>query len=442
MTPLPRPTTHRYLRILKLALCPIAYFEDYYAQLGDIFAVGNEDNPFIYLSNPQAIQTVFSSDRFALTSSLGRGFMETLLGANSVLFLTGSAHQRQRKLLLPPFLGERLRTYSQIITDIAQDTSNRLPLKQPFRLREVMQNITLNVILQVVFGLHQGDRYEQLNRLIAQLLSSLSSPLSALVIFFPILQKNWGKWSAWGRFTLLKAEIDRLLYEEIAERRDRGIAGTDILSLLMMARDENDRPLSDIELRDELMTLLIAGHETTASALSWAFYAIHCQPDLESKLRFELANLGDSPTPDAIAALPYLTATCQETLRRYPIAPTTTPRIATETSELKGYTIPRGAIIAPCIYLVHHCPDIYPEPYQFQPERFLNRQFSPFKYFPFGGGDRRCIGMGLAMLEMKLVLATFLRAHHFQNISNRPIQPVRRGLTLAPPASLSLVALD
>lgn len=310
MTPLPRPTTNRYLRIFKLALRPIAYFEDYRAQFGDYFAVGSETTPFVYLSNPQAIQTAFTSDRFALTSSIGRGFMETLLGSTSVLFLTGTAHQRQRKLLLPPFHGERLRTYSQTIIDIAQQASDRLPLRQPFHLREVMQEITLKVILQVVFGLHQGDRYEQLRRLISQLLGSLSSPLSALVIFFPVLQKSWGKWSAWGRFIALKSQIDHLLYAEIGERRDRGIPGTDILSLLMAAKDENDLPLSDRELRDELMTLLIAGHETTASALSWVFYAIHAQPDLESKLRFELDNLGENPSPEAIAALPYLTATC------------------------------------------------------------------------------------------------------------------------------------
>ncbi|MDY7016170.1 MAG: cytochrome P450, partial [Cyanobacteriota bacterium] len=310
-----------------------------------------------------------------------------------------------------------------------------------FNVRAAMQEITLRVILQAVFGLQAGERYDRLRYLISSMLDSVTSPLSSSFIFFPSLQKDWGTWSPWGRFLQRKQEVDELLYAEIRERRSQAREGDDILSLLLSARDEAGEGMSDRELRDELITLLFAGHETTASALSWALYWIHALPDVEEKLRSQLSDVGDGDDPTAVTRLPYLTALCQETLRIYPIAPVAFIRRLNVPLELMNHHLEPGTILVPCIYLVHQREDVYPQPREFKPERFLERQFSPYEYFPFGGGSRRCLGMALAMMEMKLVLATILGQFQLRLTRSRPVKPVRRGLTLAPPRSLEMVAI-
>lgn len=436
----PYPSTPKFLRRMKLIFRPLEYLEDYGREYGDFFAVGSRDTPFVYVNHPQAVQTIFSVDSELCSTAQRRGFINLLLGDNSILCLDGASHQQQRKLLMPPFHGDRLKTYGQLICQITQETISSWQVGKSFGVRSAMQEITLKVILQAVFGLQGGERCDRLKQLLASLLDSLGSPLTSSFIFLRSLQKDWGKWSPWGRFLYQKAEIDRLLYQEIQERREKNqFDGEDILTLLMLARDENDRPMSDRELRDELMTLLLAGHETTASALTWALYWVHYLPEVEAKLRSELSNAEKSLTPNEIARLPYLNAVCQESLRIYPIASTTFPRILKAPLDLMEYHFPVGTILAPCIYLIHHREDIYPEPDRFKPERFLARQFSPYEYFPFGGGTRRCIGMALAMLEMKLVLATVLSHCQLVLSDRRPLKPVRRALAMAPPSSFRIV---
>ncbi|GAB1544985.1 hypothetical protein NUACC21_76610 [Scytonema sp. NUACC21] len=194
------------------------------------------------------------------------------------------------------------------------------------------------------------------------------------------------------------------------------------------------------ELRDELMTLLVAGHETTASALTWAFYWLSRLPEVRDKVLEELDTLGDDPDPSTISKLPYLTATCQETLRIYPVAITASPRIVRSPIEIMGYNLPVGTIVFPSVYLAHHREEVYPQPKQFKPERFLERQFSPYEYLPFGGGTHRCIGMAFALYEMKLVLATILSSFQLSAANKRPTRPVRRGLTLVPSEGMQMVA--
>jgi cytochrome P450 len=342
---------------------------------------------------------------------------------------------------MPPFHGDRLRTYSQLICDVTQQVCSQLPQNQPFRLRPPLQEITLRVILKAVFGLNEGERYERLRHLLSALLETFGSPLSATLIFFPQLQRDWGEWSPWGRFLRLKQQVDDLIYQEIQDRQQQEDSfRDDILTLLMTAQDEAGQPMSNVELHDELMTLLVAGHETTASALCWALYWIHYLPEVEDKLRQDLKELGDSVQPEEIAKLPYLTAVCQETLRIYPITLMTGIRLLKSNFELMGHTLPPNTAIFPSIYLVHQRPETYPEPKKFKPERFLERQFSPYEYLPFGGGHRRCIGSAMALLEMKLVLATLLLNNSFKLPHRRALKPVRRGLTMAPPAHLSLIS--
>lgn len=439
MTFPPRPTESQLLRMLKLVFRPTDYMDEYGKRFGDCFAVGSPERAFIYINHPKAIQEIFTAPPEQFDSGRGNSILRYIVGDNSLILLDGQSHQRQRKLLMPPFHGERLRSYQQLICDITQQVTEHLQVEKPFQVRPIMQEITLRVILKAVFGLQEGDRYRKLRGLLSTLLDSVSSPLSSTLLFFSVLRKDWGPLSPWGRYLRLKAQVDQLLCDEIQERqKQEKLDGEDILTLLLSARDENGEPMTLPELRDELMTMLVAGHETTASALTWAFYWIHYLPEVQDKLRFELSNLGDNSDINQIARLPYLNAVCSETLRIYPVALMAFPRILKSEMELLGYKFPANTVLAPCIYLLHHREDIYPEPDKFKPERFLERQYSLYEYLPFGGGNRRCIGMALALLEMKLVLATMLSRFQLDLVNSRPLKPVRRGLTIAPPGNLKM----
>lgn len=435
------PRTPRLLRTIKLVTQPLNYLETYTQRYGDAFKVGKQKSPVVYFSNPKAIQEIFTADPELFDAGRGNRVLRFLLGDHSLVLLDGEHHQRQRRLLMPPFHGDRMRAYSQLICDITRQVTSQWQIGESFLVRTSMQEIALRVILQAVFGLHEGQRFQQLRQLISSLLDSIGSPLSSSLLFFPSLQRDWGPLSPWGRFLNQRRQIDRLIYDEIRERRNQGdLSSGDILTLLMSARDVEGQPMTDEELRDELMTLLIAGHETTASALTWSLYWIHHLPEVHDKLRYKLDALGDGADLSYIARLPYLTAVCQETLRIYPITLTTFVRVLKSPMQVMDYHLPAGTVLIPSIYLTHQRRDLYPEPKRFKPERFLERQFSPYEYFPFGGGNRRCIGMAFAQLEMKLVLATILSRFQLALANNRPLKPVRRGLTVAPPAGLRMVA--
>lgn len=436
---LPRPTTPSFLRRLKLIFRPIDYLEDYGKQFGDFIVIGNSETPFVYVNHPDAIQQIFTAKPEIFETGRGNGILRYLLGENSILLLDGVSHRQQRKLLMPPFHGERLQTYSHLIYQITQEILQEWKVGKSLLIRSEMQKITLKVILQVVFGLQQGKRYDELQKLLTILLDSISSPLSSSLLFFTSLQKDWGKWSPWGRFLDLKSQVDQLLIAEIEERRSTGtLSGEDILTLLMCTTDEDGEPMTVAQLKDQLMTLLVAGHETTASALTWAIYWIHYQENIQEKLRLDLPKSDDNNFLEKAIKSSYLEAICQETLRIYPITLSTFPRILKEPLEIMGYEFPARTVLMPSVYLVHHREDIYPKSYQFKPERFLEKQFSPYEYLPFGGGNRYCIGNGLAMLEMKIVLATILSQLQLKLINPRPLKPIRRGLTVAPPNNLKI----
>ncbi|GFE71350.1 cytochrome P450 [Chroococcus sp. FPU101] len=439
MTLPPRPTSPRFLRMFNLVFRPVQYLDQYGQQFGDIFAVGSEEYPFIYVNHPKGIQEIFTADKDCFDSGTGNGVLKFLLGANSITLLDGEAHQRHRKLLIPPFYAERLRAYHQIIDNIAHQVTAKWQEGQIIRVRTDIQEMTLQVILQVVFGLEQGQRYDQLKKLLTILLETLSTPLTSALLFFPQLRQDWGNFSPWGRFLRYKQQVDELLRREIQERRqENNLDKEDILTLLLATKDEDGKPMTDEEIHDELMTMLVAGHETTASALTWALYWVYSLPTVKDKLRFELSSLGENASLSDIAKLPYLGAVCSETLRIYPVAMIGFPRILKKPFDLMGYHFNERTVLSPCVYLVHQREDLYPEPKTFKPERFLQRQYSPYEYFPFGGGSRRCIGMSLAMLEMKLILAAIVSRFELTLTTSRPLQPVRRGLTLAPPANFKL----
>lgn len=434
------PKTLPFLQLIQWIADPLTYMDRCVKQYGDIFQTQwGKLEPFVMLSHPQAIQEMFNSSAFEAPGHLN-SILKPMLGEQSIIILSGQRHKRERQLLMPPFHGERMRNYGSSICDIALDVASQWSVDRPFVARSAMQEVTMRVILQAVFGLDEGPRLQELRPLLASVVNMTDSPVRSSILFFNWMQQDWGSWSPWGRMRQRQRKVDELIYAEIEERRAQPDANrTDILSLMMAARDENGQPMTNQELRDELMTLLFAGHETTATALAWAFYWIHSLPSVREKLLQELDSLGKNPDPMAIFRLPYLSAVCQETLRIYPVGMLTFPREVNSPVEVMGYQLSPGTVVVGSIYLIHRREDLYPEPLQFKPERFLERQFSPYEYLPFGGGSRRCIGMALAQLEMKLVLASILRDFDLALAENKPVQAKRRGVTLGPAGGVRMV---
>ena len=424
------------------AFRPLDFIESQIKKHGDFyqFKVPNKP-PVIVVSNPQAVEEIFTAPSNTFKSAEGNEVFSFLLGDNSILLLDGEAHKTRRRLIMPPFHGEILQQYSQTIIEITEGFCDRLKMGKPFNVRRCMQDITLQVILNVVFGINSSSRYERLKSLLVELLETFNTPAKSLWLIFPSLQKDWGKYSPWGNFLRLKAEIKQIIYEEIKDRRSQleQEFHQDILSLLLLAKDENGRGLTDEELYDELITLLFAGHETTASALSWLFYWIHYESEVQTKLRFELNSLEANTDYKAVSNLSYLNAVVSETLRIYPVAAGAFIRIAIEPTSILGYQIKSDDWLSVSIYALHHREDLYPNPRKFEPERFLEKNYSFYEYIPFGGGNRRCIGSALALLEMKLVTTTMLSQFQLALCNKRPLYPVRRGITLAPPASFKMV---
>jgi cytochrome P450 len=420
---------------------PHHYLETMHKRYGDLYLdIFAGFPPTIVISNPQAIEKVFTLAPELFVSGPANAILQPLLGSNGILFLDGDRHTRKRKLLMPSFHGDRMRAYGQLIREITLQVMASPIKKGQFTARPVMQEISLRVILRAVFGLNEGERSDKIRSILIEYLDFFNVPLNATFLFFKSLQRDLGSWSPWGRFLRHKKTLERLLTEEIRERREQqDFLGEDILSLLLGARDDEGQPMTDEELRDELLTLLFAGHETTALALSWALYWIHYLPEVRDKLLTELSTLDITTVdPPEITRLPYLSAVCSETLRLYPVALFTFSRILQEPMELMGYQIPKGAGLAIPIYMTHHRPEIYPEPKSFKPERFLERQFSPYEYIPFGGGNRRCIGAAFALFEMKIVLATILTNYSLTLAERKPVLPVRRGIVFAPAGGVRL----
>lgn len=422
---------------------PVKFLENAAQKYPDIFGVqifGLGGN-IVFINHPLAIQEILTNDRKKyIAPGEHNGLLQPLLGNNPVIMLDGDRHRQRRKLVMPPFHGERMNSYGELIVNITKKVMDKLPMNQPFLARSAMQEISLQVILQLLFGSYSKERYQQLNYLMAQILQIFHSPFTSSFLFFPFLQKDLGNWSTWGKFLRTRNQIDKLLYAEIAERREKPDPNrVDILELLMSVQDEDGEGLSNQELRDELMGLLFTGHETTATAMSWALYWAYYLPETREKILKELATLGNSPNPVNIFRLPYLTAFCNEALRIYPVALHTFPRIAQEPTQILGQQIKTGTIVAACIYLLHQREDLYPQPKLFNPERFLERQFSAYEFMPFGGGARRCIGEALAVFEMKLVLTTILLQYQLQLADSQPEIPSRRGATLAPAKGVKML---
>jgi len=442
MQMLPQPKGISIIQVLNWIFRPMPYMVECAKNYGDVFALKLQGNlpPMLFVHSPEAMQQVLSNDQKELEAPGDlNSIFEYLLGKNSVISLSGKAHQRQRQLIMPPFHGERMRTYAELIENITTKVFNQQPKNQSFNIRNITQDITLQVMMEAVFGIYEGERAEKLKHLLCAILEQGSTPWRVIFLYFPKLKETFGISEIWKRQMKKQQQADQLIYQEIQERRENFDPDrTDILNLLMSAQDENGQPMNDGELRDELMTLLVAGHETTATAISWAFYWIHKLPEVREKLLAELDSLGENYDSNTVFKLPYLTAVCNETLRICPVGMLTFPRRVKTPISLCGYQLEPGTIVMGSIYLAHHREDTYPEHEKFQPERFLQRQFSPYEFLPFGGGARRCIGSAFAQMEMKLILAKVLKTWSMKLVSTYEVKPQRRGLVTGPSSPINL----
>jgi cytochrome P450 family 110 len=433
LPPLKQPAV---LQRLQWILDPISYLENNHRQHPDLFradGIGFGED-IVITSHPQVMQHILMNDRklFSAPGDLNL-ILEPLIGDASVITIEGDRHKRRRQLIMPSFHGDRLAVYGDSICKLTHNVCDQLTIGDVFSARKVTQAISLQVIFEVVLGLSEGERNHQIKQLLTGMADRFGSPLASALLFLKVLQQDWGPRSPWGYFLRLRQQLDELIYAELKDRRTHPNENrTDILSLMMATHDENGQPMSDQELRDELMTLLFAGHETTATAMAWALYWLHQHPEIKATVLQELSSLGSDVTPTAITKLPYLTAVCQETLRRSPVAMLTFPRKAQESVEFLDYYFPSGTIFMGCMYLTLQREDLYPNPKEFKPERFLERKYSPFEFIPFGNGARRCVGEALALYEMKLVIATILANYQLEVADSRPETPRRRGVTLAP----------
>jgi len=400
---------------------PVELMEDCRASFGETFTLRiARIGQLVFISDPPSVKRLFSGDRDNRLPE-GRTFLlEPVLGRRSLLLLEGDEHLRSRRLMLPPFHGERMRAYEGVMAQAAEREVDSWPVGERFALHPRMQSITLEVILRAVFGVDDPARRERLTRLLVELLDQTSSPRAQVI---GLMTRRLGRLGPYGRLLRLMAQIDAELLDQIRERRadPEADARDDILSLLISARFEDGEPMSDSEVRDQLMTLLLAGHETTATALAWAFDLLFRTPAAFERLREELAGGRDG----------YLDAVVTETLRVRPVVPSV-GRLITSKSKLGGFELPAGTAVMPSIYLVHMRPDLYPNPDEFRPERFLDGGPETYAWIPFGGGTRRCLGAAFASFEMKVVLRTILRRTVLSPGTDRAEPFGHRNVTLSP----------
>jgi cytochrome P450 family 110 len=437
----PHVESPSFWQLWQWTFTPLAFLDRCAQKYGDSFVVtlSSAKPSWLFVSHPQSVADIFSqSDRF----DVGRiqEFLRPSMGTTSSPLLDGEPHRRRRQLLMPPFHGEKLRACGSLMMQVTEEVIHAWDLSQPFSIMPSLSEITLRVMLKSVFGLHDSEQSEKLKGMLRQFLALALAPPAYALAFYPVLSVDRGWWKPNAPYQLLRQRVDELLYEQIRyQRQHLNPDRPDILTLLLLTQDENGDSLSDEEIRDELMTQLIAGHDSSSATIAWALYLIHTHPAVRTRLLAELDSLELEADPTAIARLPYLSAVCSEALRLRSAGPAGFGRIANEPVQVGDYTLEPETIVFMSQYLTHHRSDIYPEPRQFKPERFIDRQYAASEFYPFGGGDRYCIGAAFALYEMKLVLAKVLTCYELTLAQPVPIQAVRRGINIAPQGGVKMM---
>jgi cytochrome P450 len=392
--------------------------------------------PFVALWDPEEIKEVFQAPPDVLYPGEGARILEPVVGRHSVILLDEGPHLEQRKLLLPAFHGERMQRLTGLMEELAEREVESWPRGERIALHGRLQGLTLEIILRAVFGLEQGAQLDELRGLLTEILAFAENPLSML----PRPPRPFTLRGPIARQDRLHARTDELIFELIDERRRAGAsaAGNDVLAMLLAAEHEDGSPMSPDELRDELMTALVAGHETTASELAWGFERLSREPAVLERLYGELDGDSDDEA--------YLTATVQEILRHRPVLPHAEPRLVKQPVEIGGITYQPGVMLVAFAHLVHHDPAIYPEPRAFRPERFIEREGGKapgtYTWIPFGGGRRRCLGASFALLEMKLALRAVLERCELQPVGARGEPARRRNITVSPTRGCEVIVRE
>ncbi len=415
----PGPKTPAALNMARFVRRPIETLLRWQERYGNVFTTKFlVFGTGVYVAEPDAIRDMFTGDQSDLHAGEANAPLSAVLGDHSVLVLDGPEHLRQRKLLLPPFQGSRLSAMRPMIREVAEAEVDRWQTASELEMRERMRRLTFEVICRAVFGVYERERIERLRTAMLRVIDTQN------FFFVPeALRRDYGRFSPGGWLGRRLERADALLYEEIERRRrvsdldERG----DVLSLLLRARDEEGEPMTDVELRDELWTMLGAGHETTATGLAWAIDLLLHNPGALARTRTAIEDGDDA----------YIDAVVTETLRIRPVIDAA-ERTLKAPRTIAGWDLPEGIRVYPGIALVHHRADLYPEPDRFRPERFTEDKAESYTWLPFGGGVRRCIGAGLAQIEMAEVLRVIFSRVELEPVRPEPETVVLKGITVAP----------
>jgi cytochrome P450 len=431
-TPLPPgPRLPAFLQTLAFIFAAPRFFDWSRRNYGDVVTMKTVfDSGFVMVFDPEMVKKLFQGPHDQLHAGEANALLGPVLGTRSVLLLDGAEHLRQRKLMLPPFHGKRLKAYEQTMVDAADREIDSWPVGEPFTLMKSMQSLTLDVIMSTIFGVYEEDRRLELGRRIRATIDPVSQRYG--VVLLVLTGGRFGDRGAMQRFEERRAHMDEFLFEEIARRREEPDLDErdDVFSMLLQARDEDGEPMTDKELRDELVTLLVAGHETTATGLAWTFELLLRNPRVLHKLR-ESIEAGEDD---------YLDAVVKESLRLRPVIPGVGRVVRGAPFQLGGWTIPEGVEINPSIASIHRRADRYPEPGEFRPERFLGEDApDTYTWIPFGGGTRRCLGASFALTEMSVVVRRVLERAELRSADRKPEKVLRRGITMVPKTGVRVV---
>jgi cytochrome P450 len=414
------------VQTIRFGLRPFGFNFNAQRELGEVFRVNqlSREDHIVVTSHPDHVKALFTAKPAEAPSLTGESPLRPIVGPNSVLTSVGETHMRQRKLLLPPFHGDAVRRYVDTIAEVAEREVEGWRPNEPFALAPRMQAITLDVIMAGIFGIEgkpdpstpEGRLRDAIRRL---------TRLSTRPYWQLVELSNIGRDEPRGVLRIVLERLDRLMYAVIEQRRAAGESGgTDILSLLLAARDEDGKPLTDHELRDELLTLVLAGHETTANSLAWTFERLLRTPAAYDRLR-EVTRSQDGDADG------YVDATIHEGMRVRPVIPMVARRVISPW-QLGDYRLPAGTAVALSIVLLHHRPDVYADPFAFRPERFVGTTPGTYTWIPFGGGIRRCLGAALAMAEQQVVLRTVARQTDMVAPDPEPERARQRNVTMIP----------
>jgi len=417
----PGPAAPPALQTARWLFRPIEFLDSCRRRHGDAFSVRflGFQTPMVVISDPEAIKSLYTSRENRLPPGRSSA-LEPVMGSRSVLLLEGREHLSRRKVMLPPFHGERMRAYESVIAEAARSEIESWPLRKSFPIHPRMQAVTLEVILRAVVGVTDRTRLDRLRGLLAEMLAQMAS--SRLLLRVP-LARRLGREDPMEEVRRRSRAVDDLLHAEITERRaDPGLAERDdILSMLVSARFEDREGMDDDELRDQLVTLLLAGHETTATALAWTFDLLLRNAGAMARLRAELEDGGEE----------YLRAVITEALRLRPVVPLAGRRLHSEL-RVNGFALPAGTDVTPSIWLTHTRADLYPHPLEFRPERFLGEGPETYAWIPFGGGVRRCLGAAFSEFEMRIVLREVVSRCELRGARSAPERIARRNITFSP----------